>query len=286
MHLHVTPSGAACGAEVRGVDLSGELDADTIAEIRTVWLEHHVLDFPDQEMSDDDLERFTLAFGPFGVDPYIESIEDHPHVIALHRAADETASIFADTWHADWTFQELPPDGTCLYGIVIPPEGGDTCFANQHAAYESMPAELRERVDGVTAIHSARAGYGPDGLYGENDQDSVRATKIIFDETANETRTHPWVRVHPETDRKGLYSTVGYICGLAGMDPDEARDLMPEVYRYQTADEVVYRHEWEPNMLVMWDNRSVLHKANGGYDGHERLLHRTTIGYNPAVRTS
>ncbi|MGZ4705397.1 MAG: TauD/TfdA dioxygenase family protein, partial [Acidimicrobiales bacterium] len=167
MSLEVTPSGQACGATVRGVDLTRPLDEGTVAEIRSAWLEHHVLAFPGQAMSDDDLERFTCCFGPFGEDPFIEPIPGREHVIAVHRAADETAPIFAEAWHTDWSFQEHPPSGTCLLGLVIPPEGGDTLFADQHAALERMPPELRARIEGKVAIHSARVAYGRGGVYGE-----------------------------------------------------------------------------------------------------------------------
>jgi len=109
--------------------------------------------------------------------------------------------------------------------------------------------------------------------------------KIVTDESAYATQLHPMVRTHPETGQDTFYSTFGYIIGVDGMDDDEASALMYDVYKWQTRDEFVYTHSWEPNMLVMWDNRCILHKATGGYDGHERLLHRTTIGYNEAVRS-
>ncbi|MDH3706129.1 MAG: TauD/TfdA family dioxygenase [Acidimicrobiia bacterium] len=284
MSISVEASGQACGATVRGVDLADGLDPTTVADIRQAWLEHHVLAIPDQDLDDAALERFTLAFGPFGVDPFIEAIEGHPHVIALHRPADETATIFADSWHADWSFQAHPPDGTCLYGRIIPPVGGDTLFIDQQAALAAMPIELRDRIEGAVAVHSARAGYSPDGLYGDADDGSARATRIVVSDEAYATQTHPLVRTHPETGVESLYGCIGYICGIEGMSDDEATELLLDLYRWQTRDEFQYRHRWEPHMLVMWDNRCVLHKATGGYDGHERLLHRTTIGYNPAVR--
>ena len=139
MSLETTPSGQACGATVRGVDLTRPLDPGTIAEIRKAWLGHQVLAFPDQKMTDEDLERFTQYFGPFGDDPFIAPIAGHPHIIAVQRAADETAPIFAESWHTDWSFQQRPPAGTCLFGITIPPKGGDTLFANQYMELEQMP---------------------------------------------------------------------------------------------------------------------------------------------------
>lgn len=282
MSLIVTPSGQACGATVRGVDLAAELDASTIAEIRSAWLEHKVLAFPDQHLSDDDLERNTLRYGPFGNDPFFASIEGHAQIAAIRRDADETSSLFAENWHADWSFQEFPPDGTCLYGKIIPPVGGDTLFSNQQAALEAMPTELRNRIEGKIAVHSARGGYAPDGQYGTDDVND-RSMDIRPSDDAYETQLHPIIRTHPETGALTLYSIVGYIIGIDGMVDAEAHALLGEVYAWQTREEFQYRHRWEPNMLVMWDNRCVLHRATGGYDGHDRLLHRTTIGYNAAV---
>ena len=115
MTLKIAPTGEACGAVVRGVDLTQPLAKETVDEIRSAWLDHLVLVFPDQEMSDEDLERFTLYFGPFGDDPFIAPIDGHEHIIAVQRAADETAPIFAESWHTDWSFQEKPPAGTCLF---------------------------------------------------------------------------------------------------------------------------------------------------------------------------
>lgn len=272
------PSGQVCGARIVGVDLSCPLDADTVDAIRAAWLEHHVLAFPDQSMSDDDLERFTLAFGPFGNDPFIAPIAGREHVIAVRRRATETAPLFAENWHSDWSFQEHPPDGTCLYGITIPPHGGDTLYADQHAALEAMPAGLRARLEGRLAIHSARGGYAPSGMYGTADQQTDRSMDIRPADTAMATQLHPIIRRHRETGRLGVFGCIGYIIGFDAMAHDAAVELLLELHTWQVRDEFVYRHEWQEGMLVMWDNRSLLHRATGGYDGHDRLLHRTTIG--------
>ena len=276
--LEVEPSGQACGATVRGVDLTRPLDDNTVDELRRIWLEHHVLAFPDQAMSDDDLERFTLYFGPFGDDPFIAPIPGRRHIIEIRRNADETAPLFAENWHSDWSFQSTPPAGTCLFGLTIPPHGGDTLFANQHLALEAMPPEFRERFDGLLAVHSARGGYAPDGFYGYDDQDKGRSMAIRPSAEAMATHNHPLVRAHPETDRLGLFGCAGYIIGFDGVDDADGRELLVELLRWQGREEFQYRHRWEPNMLVMWDNRSVLHRATAGYDGYDRVLHRTTIG--------
>ena len=274
--IEIQRSGQACGAAVRGIDLSQPLAPETISAIREAWLTHHVLAFPGQRMSDDDLERFTLAFGGFGVDPFIAPIPGREHIIAVERQADETSPLFAENWHSDWSFQARPPAGTCLCGIEIPPVGGDTLFANQHAALEAMPRALRPRIEGRMAVHSARRAYAPEGFYGDGDK-AKRSMDIRPSREAEATQLHPLVRKHPETGREGLFSCFGYIVGIEGMDDAEAVPLLIELYQWQGREEFQYRHHWEPDMLLMWDNRSLLHAATGGYDGYHRLLHRTTI---------
>ena len=278
MTLEIAPTGEACGAVVRGVDLTQPLAKETVDEIRSAWLDHLVLVFPDQEMSDEDLERFTLYFGPFGDDPFIAPIDGHEHIIAVQRAADETAPIFAESWHTDWSFQESPPSGTCLFGITIPPSGGDTLFSNQYLALEHMPSELRSRLEGRKAVHSARNAYAPGGMYGEADKENGRSMTIIASSDAEATQTHDVIRTHPETGRETLFGAAGYITGFEDMTDDEGWALLTELYRWQTRQEFQYRHKWQENMMVMWDNRCLLHMATGGYPGHARLLHRTTIG--------
>ncbi|WP_156256812.1 TauD/TfdA dioxygenase family protein [Sandarakinorhabdus oryzae] len=273
--MQVEPTGQACGAVVTGVDLSRALAPEQVAAIRAAWLAHHVLVFPDQRLSDDDLERFTLAMGGFGEDPFIAPIPGRTHIIAVKRDADETAPIFAETWHTDWSFQARPPAGTCLYGLTIPPMGGDTLFANQHLALEAMPAELRARIEGLQAIHSAQKAYAPEGFYGAADKG--RSMTIRPSDAARATQAHPYIRRHPETGREGLFGCLGYIIGFEGMSEEEALPLLVELYHWQGQERFQYRHRWQKDMLLMWDNRSVLHAATGGYQGHARLLHRTTI---------
>ena len=277
MSLTVQPSGASCGATITGVQLNQSLSGDLVAEIRAHWLEHKVVAFPDQQLTPAQLVEFSEQFGEIGEDPFFGHIDEHPQVAAIQRNADETTSIFAEFFHSDWSFMPVPPAATALYGITIPPVGGDTLFADQVAAYEQMPDDLRERAENLTAIHSAALGYAPDGAYGEADQEQGRSMKILPSERALETCEHPLVRNHHETGRRALFSSAAYIKGFVGLDKEESDALLMELYAHQSQPEFVYAHRWQPGMLVMWDNRSVLHAATGGYDGYDRLLHRTTI---------
>lgn len=275
MSFAVIPSGAACGARVVGIDLAGELGPQQAAQIRAAWLEHKVLAFADQRMDDDALERFTMEMGGFGEDPFFDPIEGREHVAAILREADEQTPLFAENWHSDWSFLERPPAGTCLLAVDIPQVGGDTLFADQVAAFAALPEARKEYLRGLTAIHSAQLAYAPEGTYGEGDEG--RSMAIRPDESARATQSHPLVQRHPETGEEALFSTLGYIIGIEGMAQDDAIAMLSELAEWQAREEFVYRHKWEAGMLVMWDNRSVLHKATGGYDGYRRELHRTTI---------
>ncbi|BDI61177.1 TauD/TfdA dioxygenase family protein [Qipengyuania nanhaisediminis] len=277
MTLRIEPSGQVCGARVTGCDLSAPFDDALVAEIRAAWLEHRVLAFANQRMDDDALERFTIAMGGFGEDPFFAPIAGRQNIAAILREADEKAPLFAENWHSDWSFLPQPPSGTCLLAIDIPPTGGDTLFADQVAAFAALPEGRKQYLRSLTALHSARLAYAPDGTYGDRDAASDRSMAIRPDESANAVQAHKLIRPHPETGEEAIYSTLGYIIGIEGMDEAEAIPLLMELAAWQVRDEFVYRHQWESDMLVIWDNRSVLHKATGGYEGHRRELHRTTI---------
>jgi taurine dioxygenase len=275
MKIEVSKQDAACGALVRGVDLSKPLAPEAVRRIREIWLEHQVVAFPDQPMEIADIERFATCMGPNGEDPYIEAIPGHPRVVQVRREADEKTPIFAETWHSDWSFLKAPPAATVLYGNVIPPRGGDTLFANQYAAWDGLPAAMKAELKDRKAVHSARKGYAKDGMYGERDKG--RSMAIRFGDSALRTQLHPLARPHTETGRLALFVSPGYTIGIDGIPDDEAKDILMELYRHQAKPEYVYRHKWAEGMLIMWDNRCVIHAATGGYEGHRRLLHRITV---------
>jgi taurine dioxygenase len=275
MAIEVTRQKASCGALIRGVDLTKDLTSDEVAEIRAAWLKHQVVAFPDQPMEIADIERFATYMGPNGEDPYIEAIAGHPRVVQVKREADEKTPIFAETWHSDWSFLKRPPAATVLYGNIIPPTGGDTLFSNQYAAWDALSGSMRALLKDKMAIHSARKGYAKDGMYGERDKG--RSMAIRYGDSALKTQLHPLARAHTETGRLALYVSPGYTIGIDGIPDDEAIPILKELYAHQARPEFVYRHKWAQRMLIMWDNRSVIHAATGGYEGHRRLLHRITV---------
>lgn len=273
--MHIERQMAPCGAIVRGIDLSTEHAAAAVAQLRAAWLQHQVLAFPDQNLDLDALERFARTIGPFGTDPYFKSVPGHPHIAQVRRDANETTAIFAESWHSDWSFLEHPPAATTLYGNIIPPVGGDTLFANQYDAWDALPLASKTLLKDRQGLHSARRGYAPSGMYGANDKG--RSMSIVYSESAMATQLHPIARVHPETGRTALYVSPGYTIGIDGLPAEEATPLLTELFAHQVKPEFVYRHHWSQGMLILWDNRCLVHAATGGYQGLARLLHRITI---------
>ena len=273
--LRIERTDGPFGAVVRDLDLRDGIDGSTAERLRAAWLEHHVLAFPGQELGFAELEAVAEAFGPIGEDPYFRPVPGQAHVVALTREADERTPLFADVWHSDWSFLPTPPAGTLLYGVDIPPVGGDTLYADQHAALDALPPDLRRRIDGLVGLHSAQRGYAKQGLYG--DRDEGRSMAIVASDSALATHPHPLVRTHPETGRPALYCSLAYTVGIEGMDEHEGNALIGELLGYLALPEHTYRHRWAPGTVALWDNRCLVHAATGGYEGHRRELHRLTI---------
>ena len=153
------------GARVTGIDISKDIKSQDKELLKSLWSERSVLIFPNQKLHHKDFERFSLIFGEFGEDPFIDSIDDHPNIIEVKKEANEKASHFGGSWHSDWSFQKKPPSATLLHSKTIPPIGGDTLFANTIEAYEGLPNSTKKNIDNLKVIHSAALPYADDGFY-------------------------------------------------------------------------------------------------------------------------
>jgi taurine dioxygenase len=273
--LQIEPGKEGFTAIARGLDLQAPLSAVDADAVRGAWARHGVLVFPDQPLDHAALEDFTHSLGEFGVDPFIEAMPDHPHILELRREPDEKATNFGAAWHSDWSFQPAPPSGTILHSKVVPPVGGDTLYADGHRAWEALSGTMQSMLEGLRAIHSAAFAYGPRGVLAKDAHE--RTMKIVVSEEAEKTETHPLVRAHPMTGRKSLFVNPVYTVAIEGLHPDENFTILKFLYDHMVKEEFVYRHRWQENMLVLWDNRSTMHFADGGYDGHLRVMHRTTL---------
>ena len=275
--MRIEPSGQISGALIHDIDLTRPVTAQMHQQIRAAWLQYQVIGITGQQIGVQDLEAFAKEVGPFGEDPFIASMPGHDHVIEVKREADEKTPVVAGNWHSDWSFLASPPAGTLLYGQVVPPVGGDTLFANLYAAYDALPMALREAADQATAVHSARGSYSNNGRYSKKN-DAGRSMDIRSSDIALATQHHPLVRQHPETGRRCLFASKAYTIGISNMPDDEANSLLNELFAHMDKPEFTYRHQWQTGMLTIWDNRCLNHKATGGYDGHQRLMYRITVG--------
>jgi taurine dioxygenase len=279
--IQVEPRKDGFGAVVTGLDLSERLEKGAADAIRRHWSERGILVFPNQTLEPDELETFTLTLGDFGHDPFIEAMEGHENILEVRREPDEKATQFGAAWHSDWSFQAEPPAGTILHSKIVPPSGGDTLYADGHRAWEALSDTMQSMLDGLNAIHSASFAYGPRGILAKDVHE--RTMNIIISEEAEAKQIHPLVRTHPVTGRKALFINPVYTVAIEGLHPDENFTLLKFLYDHMVKEEFVYRHQWEKDMVVLWDNRSTMHFADGGYDGHLRLMHRTTLaGDRPA----
>ena len=272
--LAVTPNANGFGAEITGLDISKPLPADTLEAVKRAFVRHGVVWFPDQPLDHDQLEAFTLQFGEFGWDPYIAALAERPHIVEVRRDADEKATVFGGSWHSDWSFQETPPAATILHSKVVPPVGGDTLYADGVAAYEALDAGTKAQIADLKAIHSAARPYGTKGFYAG--EEGRKGMTILPSAEAEKTFTHPLVRTLVD-GRKALFINPVYTLAIEGLAEAESNAMLARLLGHMVEDRFIYRHCWRPNMLTMWDNRRLLHNATGGYDGHLRVMHRTTV---------
>ena len=277
MSISVAPAGAALGAEVRGVDLARPCSPEELAAITAAWHRHLVLLFRDQQLDDGDLIAFGRRFGPLhrtegltygskpaGTPGEIEIVSNQrgDGVTADGRPSDEC------TWHTDMSMFERPASASILYAEDVPTGTGQTRFTNLYRAYESLPSDLRRRIEGRRSIHDfaytamgeIRAGFEP-----------------VTDKSKGPGAHHPIVRTHGETGRKALFlgrRGYGYVLGLP---VDESDRLLDELWAHMTRSEFVWEHDWRVGDVVMWDNRCCAHSRAAFDPVLRRRLRRVTV---------
>jgi taurine dioxygenase len=276
-HPEVIPTGAALGAEVRGVDLR-VMDDSTYLAIHRAWLEHSVLLFRSQSLSPDQLIAFSRRFGELDWAPVQENgrrfVEGKPelYVVSNVLGADgqPIGSLGAGeaVWHTDMSYLPKPPKASMLYALEIPREGGDTHFASMHAAHDSLPKALRERCRGLMVKH--------DGTY--NSGGFLRAGVTATDDPrAAPGHLHPLVCRHPETDRPMLYLGRRRLAYIDGLAIEESEALLDELWSYASRPSICWKHRWRVGDLVLWDNRCTMHRRDPFDAASRRIMHRTQI---------
>jgi taurine dioxygenase len=257
------------GAEITGLDITAELNGDSIAFITAALHEHKALVFRDAPLGDEGQKRFASHFGSLTrAHPTVASVEGAPEVLPV----DSKDGARSNNWHTDVTFVVNPPKATTLVSHVVPPYGGETLIANSAAAYRDLPEPLRNLADTLWAVHTNDYDYtrAPETL-----DEKTKQRREVFTSTKFETR-HPVVRVHPETGERGLFIG-GFAQRIVGLSGAESRDLLRLLQSYVTRPENTARVSWQPGQLVLFDNQITQHYAVDNYDDLPRLLHRVTV---------
>jgi taurine dioxygenase len=275
--LDLRPLGATFGADVAGVDVRA-LDEATAAALRAAVDAHRVVVIRGQSLTPDEQKDFSRRFGELVALPYVKPLAGHPEVIAVLKEEDEVrVSTFGSWWHADFSYLEAPPVWSFLHAIELPPRGGDTLFADLCAAHDALSGAMQAMLAPLRVMHSGHV-YGARAV-GDGMLAPARGVAISRGNAeADVERAHPLVRIHAPTGRRALFASPTYATRLDGMTVAESRPLLEFLYAHMTRPEFTLRHRWRAGDLLVWDNRAVVHLAVNDYDGHRRLLHRTTAG--------
>ncbi|MFO1024820.1 MAG: TauD/TfdA family dioxygenase [Acetobacteraceae bacterium] len=271
-HIEISPIAGALGAEIGGVDVAQDLDDAVIREIRQALLDHGVIFFRDQTLSIDQHKAFTRRFGEIFIHPNYKGVTADPEIVDIKREPGDR-KIVGEDWHADTTMAAEPPMGAILYAIEVPPYGGDTLFANQYLAYETLSPGLKRTLEGMRAIHTDRLVAGP-----QAGMNAHRSTKVREDADWRETISiHPVIRTHPETGRKLLFVNKSYTVGFEGWSEEESKPLLNYLLEHGHRPEFTCRFRWANGSIAFWDNRSTKHLAVHDAGPFRRIMRRTQI---------
>jgi taurine dioxygenase len=274
--ITITPVQGRFVAEVGGVDLSKTLSDDSFEKVHDAFLRHSILVFRGQQLDNEQHIAFSRRFGELEIHTAKHwLLPDFPEILVLSNRGEKGTKPIVNGgayWHSDITYKAKPPLGSLLYALEVPPEGGDTLFADMYAAYESLDEETKSRIGHLKAIHRYGDRYR---LMASEDKDRPPLTAAQLAEVPDVT--HPLVRTHPETGRKALFVNEGFTIGVEGLAESEGKALLDQLFSHSVQAGHVYRHRWHAGDLVMWDNRCTMHRATEYDARHTRAMHRTTI---------
>jgi taurine dioxygenase len=267
-HIVVQPIAGALGAEISGVDVSRPLAPPVLREIRRAWLDHLVIFLREQQLTPAALVAFAGAFGTPMAYPQLEGLADCPLVTPVVKLPHERVN-FGGVWHSDTSYLDIPPMASMLYAVETPPCGGDTLFANQYLAYESLSDGLRSTLAALVAVNTSTKAE-----VSRTREDRLRESGATLKVFVGE---HPVVRTHPETKRKALYVNVAHTSRFRGWTEDESAPLLDYLFKHQIRPEFTCRFQWKPGSLALWDNRCAQHNPVNDYHGFKRVMHRVTL---------
>jgi taurine dioxygenase len=278
--MDIRPHGQV-GAEILGVDLGNLAEAD-LAGIRAAFADHGVVFFRDQTIDEAAHIAFARRLGTININRFFAAHPRYPEIALVLKEPDQTTNI-GGGWHTDHSYDAEPALGSVLVARELPPQGGATAFASMYAAYDALPDDLRARVDGARAVHSARHVFGSrNSAYAalREEGDDGRIGNATAADVLDDV-THPVVITHPLSGKRALYVNPAFTTAIVGLDADESRALLDALYAHALDPRVQEVFHWQPGSVALWDNRSTWHYAYNDYHGHRRELHRITIEGEP-----
>ena len=270
------------GAEITGVDITS-MSPDEFKSVKNTFVEHGVIFLRDQDTTEDDHLAFAKRFGEININRFFAAHPDFPEIALVAKEPDQKDNI-GGGWHTDHSYDHEPALGSVLVARELPESGGDTMFASMYKAYESLPSDLKTKIEGRNALHSGKHifGEGVDSYYntsdaGTHDDGTKRIGNASVAERLRDPE-HPMVVTHPLSGKKALYVNPAFTVKVVGMSEGESKELLSALYTHVFAGNAFHhRFKWEPGSIAMWDNRSTWHWALNDYQGQRRVMHRITI---------
>lgn len=259
-----------CGVEAKGVSLASCSDQE-VETIKQAIYENGVAVFRDQNFTPEDHITFGRRWGGIDVNNYFPLQDDYKEIAIVKKEPDQRTNI-GGAWHTDHSYDQIPAMGSVLVARHLPPSGGDTMWAHMGAAYDALSDELKQKVDGLEAFHTADHVYKEDGLYSQTDMG-----KNLRGQNLKTGAVHPVVIRHPQTGRKLLYVNGAFTINFVGQTREESLPLLQELFAAALTDDNQCRLQWEPGTIAIWDNRTTWHNAMNDYQGHYREMHRITL---------
>jgi taurine dioxygenase len=272
--ISITPCNGP-GAEIGNIDLSSDVTDGDFETIRQAFADHGLIFFRDQSITPEQHIAFAKRWGDININRFFTPVDGYPEIAEVRKEPDQATNI-GGGWHTDHSYDAEPATGSILVARELPPQGGDTMFADMAAAYEALDDETKATLDGLEAVHSSKQIFGQQSGYKQASDVSDRIGNAEAADSLDDV-THPVIITHPLSGKKVLYVNGAFTIGIKGWFREDSMALLMKLYAHAIQDQFVTRFNWKPGSIAFWDNRATWHYALNDYQGQRRIMHRITL---------